>query len=102
VLASGHRRSAEGGTYGAGIETEVEREEEMLATGLVDEDNEVVVVAATNSAELEIIVVLSDGRVGSSVISNDLRPGTEVGMGPLDDIGYSGDDGARGCQGQEE
>ena len=54
----------------------VEWVEEMLATGLSDGADKVVLVAATNRAT---VVVLSDGRVGSAVGSNVLRLGTEVG-----------------------
>jgi hypothetical protein len=59
------------------MDREVEWVEEVLATGLSDgADDVVVVVAATNEAVRAGTVVLSDGRVGSTVGSDILKLGT--------------------------
>ncbi len=63
----------------AGIDSEVERVEEVVETGLGVEGNGVVVVVmATNEAGR----VLSVGRIGTVVGSTILRRGTEVGKVP--------------------
>lgn len=64
------------------MDTEVERVEEMLPTGLSDGADEVVEVATTTEAVRVTAVVLSVGRLGSAVGVGSviLRRGTEVGM----------------------
>jgi len=49
----------------------------------------VVLVAATNDAERLSAVVLSDGRVGSTVGLETSRRGAEVGRDSSDDIASS-------------
>jgi len=61
----------------------------MLATGLADEDGEVVVVTTTIEAEREIRVTLSNGRVGVDAGTTNSRLGASVGKAPSDPIAYS-------------
>lgn len=78
------KRSARGATYGGGIDTEEEKEDEVGETGLVV----VVEVAATNEAERSVLI-LSDGRAGSAVGLIIIRLGTEVGKIASSSIGFS-------------